>query len=427
MKKSKIYFVALDGAADHKISELGNKTPLEAANTKYLDQIVHKGQMSLINILSNGLSPETDSGIMALLGYEPEKYYCGRGILECLGLETYKQYRYFTGFRINFASIDYEKGRLDRRTARDISSEELQSFTEEIIKRISLERFKDVHFELKTFGKYRGILTFYSNSQKFSGNVSNTDPGFNKYGNFGIPVKKYEMKVKKCVPFDDTCEALVTASIVNDFTEQCAKILKESSLNLSRIKKGKMPVNCVLIRDGGKLPEEYPLFYDKYSLNLSIYGQLPCEKAMSELIGGKFYYTRAFELQLDGNYLSELAEKLKKDEADVIFCHLKGPDEPGHDDKPFEKKRAIEVIDENFFSRLWDADSNNIYIVSCDHATPCELGMHSKDPVPLVIAGEKIVPDNTTHFDENNALLGKCPVDRAVDILDYIVTEKFNV
>lgn len=427
MRKSKIYFIALDGAADHKISELGDKTPLEAANTKYLDQMVHKGQMSLINILSNGLSPETDSGIMALLGYEPEKYYCGRGILECLGLETYKQYKYFTGFRINFASINYEKGRLDRRTARDISKEELQAFTEEIVKRISLKRFKDVHFELKTFGNYRGILAFYSNSQKLSGNVSNTDPGFSKWGNFGIPVKKYEMKVKKCIPLDATYEALITASIINDFTEQCAEILKESSLNSLRIEKGKMPVNCVLIRDGGKLPEAYPSFYDKYSLNLSIYGQLPCEKAMSELIGGKFYYTRAFELQLDENYLSALAEILKKDEEDVIFCHLKGPDEPGHDGKPLEKKRAIEIIDENFFSQLWDEDSNNIYIVSCDHATPCDLGMHSKDPVPLLIAGKKVAHDCTIHFDENNASLGKCPLTRANDILGYITEEKFIV
>lgn len=425
--KNKIYLIAMDGAADWKNKTLDNQTPLEAANTKYLDQMVQKGQMSQITILENGITPESDSGAMALLGYPPEEYYCGRGTLECIGLGTYKKYRYFVGFRINFASFNQMKGTLDRRTARDISSSELQELTNEIIEKVSLEKWGDVHFELKTFGKFRGILAFYSNKQKLSGNVSNTDPGFTKKGRFGVPIKNYDAKVQTCMPLDETLEAKLTACIVNDFTEQCEVILGASCVNEKRLQKQKMPANCILIRDGGSIPNDMPLFFQKYNKSLAVYGQLPCEKAITELIGGVFYYTEAFELQLEASYLQKLARELKSENADVVFCHLKGPDEPGHDGKPFEKKRAIEIIDEYFFSELWEPESSNVYIVTCDHATPCDLGLHSSDKVPLLITGGCIQTDNTYHFDECNASVGKCKIKKATDILKNVIMERVYV
>ena len=51
-----LYYIALDGAADRRIPALGNRTPLEAAETKYLDQMVKAGQMSLISILTRDVT-----------------------------------------------------------------------------------------------------------------------------------------------------------------------------------------------------------------------------------------------------------------------------------------------------------------------------------------------------------------------------------
>ena len=171
------------------------------------------------------------------------------------------------------------------------------------------------------------------------------------------------------------------------------------------------------------MPISMPRFRDKYGAELAIYGQLPCEKAMANMMGGVFHYSQAFELQLDEIYLKQLAKTLMSDPADVVFCHLKGPDEPGHDNRPFDKVRAIELIVRSFFHELWKPGSENLYVVSCDHATPCDMGIHSSDKVPLLIAGSGIIPDGTMHFDEENASRGTCPVDRATDILNYLFAE----
>ena len=81
----KIYMIILDGAADRKIEMLGNKTPLQVSNTPALDLLVKKGTQTLVTVIDENITPESDSGSMALLSYEPQIYYPGRGTLEGLG------------------------------------------------------------------------------------------------------------------------------------------------------------------------------------------------------------------------------------------------------------------------------------------------------------------------------------------------------
>jgi len=100
---------------------------------------------------------------------------------------------------------------------------------------------------------------------------------------------------------------------------------------------------------------------------------------------------------------------------------LKGPDEPGHDHDPIGKRRAIEQIDHCFFSILVSGiRSDDVVVVTCDHATPCELGIHSDDKVPLLVSGARFKSDGSKHFDEVTAAKGACPLNKATDILTYV-------
>ncbi len=419
----KIYFIILDGAADWKIKELGNRTPLQAAKTPFLDQLVLNGEQSLIEILPNKMTPETDSGLMALLGYDPMKYYCGRGTLEAIGLGLNKDYKYYVGFRINFASLNLKEGVLDRRTSRDLSNDELQQLTEEIKDKISLSKFPGVSFDLVSFGAHRGILCFYSNEVALSGNVSNTDPCYEKKGCFSEPKPDYIMKPQKCIPLDESSAAAFTADLLNNFVKQCESILSNSSVNRHRMENGKKQSNCIIVRDGGSKPYGMQPFNEKNKRSITIYGGLPCEKALAKLICCNFCYTKALELQLDGEYLMDLANKQLKSDSDIVFCHLKGPDEPGHDHNPIGKVEAIELIDGCFLREIVNAKQReDIVIVTCDHSTPCELGLHSGDKVPLLISGGAVYPDDTVHFDETNASNGECIVHKATDVLDYAIS-----
>lgn len=176
-----------------------------------------------------------------------------------------------------------------------------------------------------------------------------------------------------------------------------------------------------MVRDGGIPPLDLPEFEKKYNWSLAMYGQLPAEKAIADLIGAEFCYTQALELQLDEQYLHKMANKLLKENQDVQYIHLKGPDEPGHDHKPREKIKSIEKIDSFFFKELLQGLlPNDIVIVTCDHATPCELGIHSCDQVPLLICGAGISGDKTIKFSEKDALQGNCKITKAIDILPFI-------
>lgn len=416
-----IYFIILDGAADRENRKLGWKTPLQCANTPGLDSLAQRGSQSMITIIDENISPESDSGTMALLSYDPKVYYPGRGTLEGMGAGMMESYRYKVSFRINFASYNAKKQLLDRRTARGLSEKELLEFVDVLQSGIKLDDHNMIKIGLKAFGHHRGIVTLASNEIELSGNVTNTDPGFKKEGCFSIPVSNFTMQPQKCSPLDDTLKAKMTAYYVNEFVKQAGKILENSAINRERIKDGDLPANCILVRDGGEMPKSLPSFKEKYGWSLVLYGQLPSEKAIADLIGADFHYTKALELQLDEKYLQKVALDLAECKHDVKYIHLKGPDEPGHDHDPQGKIEAIERIDNFFITELLKRlTEDDVVIVTCDHATPCELGIHSSDKVPLLICGKGMSVDKRSKFSEKDALLGSCKVVRAIDILPFI-------
>ncbi|MBI4982407.1 MAG: phosphoglycerate mutase, partial [Candidatus Omnitrophica bacterium] len=75
-----------DGMADYPISELGDRTPLEAARTPNLDFIAKHGRLGRVRTIPEGKSPASDVANMSILGYDPRKYYTGRGPLEAANL-----------------------------------------------------------------------------------------------------------------------------------------------------------------------------------------------------------------------------------------------------------------------------------------------------------------------------------------------------
>lgn len=415
----KVYMIILDGAADHPIPELDNKTPLEAADIPNISKLASNGAQSLIEIIGDGIIPESDSGAMALLSYDPRTYYPGRGTLEGIGTGLIPEGYEYAAFRVNFASYDNETGQLDRRTARGLEEWELQELAKAINKYVDLKDF-GMNFRLFAFGHHRGILCLYSDKRHLSGNVTNTDPGFEKKGVWGVPIKS-KGKPKECMPLDEKEESKLVADAINSFSKQAREILTKHSVNVDRKKYGNIQANYIIVRDGGNPPCDMPTFKQKYNKSLTMYGQLPAERAIASLIGESFVESKALDFQLDPEFLQTAAERVINELSDVVFIHIKGPDEPGHDNKPFEKVKAIEMIDKYFFSKIiTNITSDDLIVVTCDHATPCELMLHSNDSVPLLISGDEALKDGNSEFNENTANLGALPVKRAVDLLDYL-------
>jgi 2,3-bisphosphoglycerate-independent phosphoglycerate mutase len=421
------YLAFMCGAGDRPSVNAAEATPLEAAATPYLDGLARAGRQSMITIIGDDICPESDSGAMALLSYDPLVHYTGRGPLEGLGCDFVAAGENSVSFRINFASYNDDKRHLDRRTARDLSNDELQILVGELREKTKLRGDADISFDLMGFGRHRGIICFKSAGRPLNGRVSNTDPGFINVGPFGVPDANPEPRPKLCAPLVQDPAAAYTADLINRFVVESAKVLQQSPVNRRRIADGKLPANILLFRDGGDQPAPMQSFTERFGRSLSFYGQIPAEKGLMSLIGGRFNYCRLGEREDEGKHLEETAAKLLRDDADVVAVHLKGADEPGHDGHIDKKTEAIELIDRHFIRSLVNGlDSSDVCIITSDHATPCELRIHSADPVPALVCGRDVVADRTGKFCEREAAFGGLPVRRAIELLPHVLGRKMD-
>lgn len=420
-RRPRTYVVALCGGADRPVGALGGRTPFEAAATPHLDGLARRGALGALTVIAPGIPPESDSGAMALLGYDPLVHYTGRGPLEGFGMDFWDGDGYSVAFRVNFASRDPESGRLDRRTSRDLTDPEQQALAAAVREGVRLAGLDGIAFQLTAFGRHRGIVCLTSRDVPLNGNVSNTDPGFRKEGAFGVPNAEHVSAPLPCEPLDDSEGARNTAAAVEVFVAESARILGGHEVNLARRRAGRLPANVLLFRDGGHTLPDLPAFTDRTGMSMALYGQVPAERGLCRLFGGRFVTSRPAAGQSDGDFYADLVDQVVADPADLVFVHLKGPDEPGHDGKPDDKTEAITRIDAGFVgplvARLAPADR---LVVTCDHATPCELGIHSPDPVPAVLFGPGVEPNGATAFHEAEAAARRLPFDRACELLPYL-------
>lgn len=404
------WIVALCGAGDRPVAALGGRTPLEAARLPNLDRLAAAGRLGLVEVIGEGIAPESDSGAMALLGYEPLRHYTGRGALEGLGLGFLDpgDPAGCVCFRINFGSYDEARGRLDRRTARDLSLEEQAELVATLSAGVRLAGWPDVTFRVHGLGAHRGILCFKSTSRALSGNVTNTDPGFRRVGPFGVYNESFPPEPQPCLPLDGTPAAALTARLVEDFLAEAHDRLRTAPTNARRVAAGRLPANVLLVRDGGHSAPDLPGFRHRYGMSLAVYGQIPAERGLCRLLGGS--WTSAVPPQAHGNmarYYRDLAAQLLREPAQVVFVHVKGPDEPAHDGLAEEKVAALELIDREMIEPLAGGmREGDVLVVTCDHSTPCELRVHSADPVPLLLVGAGLGRDGTSAFTEAQAAAG---------------------
>jgi 2,3-bisphosphoglycerate-independent phosphoglycerate mutase len=125
----------------------------------------------------------------------------------------------------------------------------------------------------------------------------------------------------------------------------------------------------------------------------------------------------------DHRDLAKKAQMFNRELAEdtVVYAHIKGPDEFGHDGDAPGKRKNIESIDEVFFGKISGKAKDSRLAVSCDHSTPCILKMHSSDPVPLLITASERDAD-CCRFTEKDAALGSLGRLRGDQVLSTVLT-----
>ena len=406
MDNSKVHmiYVLLDGVGDLPHPNLNGKTPLEAANTPTLDKIASNGVIGEVISVGKGIAPESDIAVFNMLGYKFEHVdYAGRGVIEAIGVGIdFKDGD--LALRGNYSTLNEEEIITDRRAGRHIEKEDAVGIAKELEEKI---KFSDPDTKIvvaPTIG-HRVTVRIRTPSKKLSSKITNTDPAYSNIGGMGVAKAVGDfLKIEKCLPLDDVENSKFTANLVNEFSEQSIKIMKESKINKKRKEENKKQLSCILLRDAGnKYPDVSPI-NEKHKMKFSCIVDMPVELGISEVLKMK-----AFE----AGGLTDYEEKARvaanaMETQNAIYVHLKGPDEFGHDGDAIGKMKNIEEIDQRFFKTLVEnIDSSKVaIIISADHSTPCINKGHSDDPVPVIVSADFIKNDGTTRMTEEQAKKG---------------------
>jgi len=393
----------LDGVGDLPHPDLAGKTPLEAATTKNMDMLAKNGIMGQVISVGKGIAPESDIAVFNMLGYKfQHSDYAGRGVVEAIGIGIdFKDGD--LALRGNFATLDNEGKIIDRRAGRKIEREDVEEISREIEKEIKFSSPNASVVIAPTVG--HRVTVRLRNSKPLSSEISNTDPAYGRVDGMGIAKAVSDfMEIEICIPLEQTENAISTANLVNEFTEQSLEIMKKSDVNKRRSQKNKKLLNSILLRDAGnKYPNVKPI-NDLHSMNFSCIVDMPVEVGISNILKMRTY--NAGGLTDYEEKASVAAHAMKTENA--IYVHLKGPDEFGHDGDAIGKMKNIEEIDKRFFGTLLDhIDISKVAVmISADHSTPSIHKGHSADPVPILISGDMITNDDTQRFTEAEAKKG---------------------
>ena len=388
-----------DGMADHAVERLGGKTLLQYANTPYMDMLARMGRTGRLITIPDGFQPGSEVANAAILGYDLNEVYEGRGPLEAASIGYEMQPGDFA-LRCNI--INVQNGLIITHNGGNLSTEDAEPLIEYLNEKLSndpeiVSRFGKNRVRFIKGIQYRHLLVV-SNGNK---NVDCAPP-------HDHPNEEWE----KLLPVALTPEAQETADLLTMLIVKSQALLAEHPFNKARAERGERQANCVWPWGGGYRPKMQTLMQQ--------FPQVKSGAVISavDLIRGIGHYAGLRNIIVDGatgladtNYEGKAAaaiEALRND--DFVYVHVEASDEAGHDGNLELKIRTIENLDSRIVKPVYEAvsqwDEPVCIAVLPDHPTPVEVRTHVSEPVPFLIYYKGIEPDNVTSYDEVSCVSG---------------------
>jgi len=354
-----------DGMGDEPLEELGGRTPLEAAEIPFIDQLCAKGELFLNRTIPPGYPPGSDVANLSLLGYDPAQHYTGRAPFEAAAMGLIPAADE-TAFRCNMVTLEFsDNGRVKMIdfTADHISTREAAELITSLNQECASEQFR-----FHNGVSYRHILM-----------VKGDYPPMNPappHDHIGKDVTDYWQEYLG----DPNWRQLL---------EKSRELLDNHPVNQIRIAQGKLPANSIWLWGEGKLPQ-VPSFYDTFGLSGSMISAVDLLKGLGVATGLTVVNVDGATGYLDTNYKGKAMAALNVlSTQDFVFVHVEAPDEAGHQGLIKEKIIAIEDFDQKIvqpiIEGLRERDETFRVVVTMDHMTPICLRTHTSDPVPTIL------------------------------------------
>ena len=343
-----------DGMSDLPLKQLKGKTPLEAAKTPNLDFLAQNGLCGWVNNVPKGLPPASDVANMSIFGYDPKKYYTGRGPLEAASLGV-KLAKDEIAFRCNLVTVKDRK-------MKDFTAGHISTAVAAKIMRLLDRKLGGKKIRFYPGLSYRHLLVIKPDVQSPMSNVNTTPP----HDITGKGIHDY-------LPQGEGADILL-------------QLMNESEVLLHEMK---TKATMIWPWSPGK-PPALPLFKKKFGKKAAVITAVHLLKGMGRIMGMKVIDVPGATGYLDTNYAGKANYALRalKDN-NVVFVHVEAPDEAGHEGSIPKKIRAIEDFDQQVvgrvLSKIKDQRSKVRIMVLPDHPTPIKVMTHTADAVPFVI------------------------------------------
>lgn len=360
----KYIIVLTDGAADRPIEALGGKTPYEAAKKPNMDLFAKEGRLYRVKTVPDGFKPGSDVANLSVMGYAPEKYYTGRSPLEAESIGV-KLLDTDMCFRANLVTLTDGENYADR-TMADYSAGEISTAEATELIEFLQGRLGDGEISFFPGVSYRHIMRRHTKKRDF---------------NLTPPHDISDRPIKDYLPDDDVTLRLM---------EESARLLKDHPVNLKRIKEGKNPANSLWIWGEGT-KTALPAFSELYKKRAGVISAVDLIRGIAAAADMKSFIVDGATGTVDTNYdgKAKAAIDALKSGVELIYIHLEGPDECGHQGDLKGKVRAIELIDEKIIAPVKEAldasGEDYKFMVLPDHPTPISIKTHASEPVPCVI------------------------------------------
>lgn len=395
-----------DGMADYPLEELGGKTPLECAKIPNMTFMAENGRVGKASIIPKGMTPASDVANLSILGYDPVKFYSGRGPLEAanMGIELDSD---DVAFRCNLVTED--KGVLTDYSAGHITTKEAKV----LIKKLDEELGSD------TVKFYPGIsyrhLMVVKNGRHFR--IDGKEADLSKIS-YMPPHDISGQKIEGNMPNGKGSEFLVK------LITGSKKVLGKQDVNKVRVDLKENPANMIWLWGQGTKPN-LPNFEKKYGVSGSIISAVDLLNGIGKIIGLDVIKVPGATGYYDTNYQGKADYGVRSlEKKDFVFIHVEATDEAGHNRDIRAKIAAIENFDKFIVRTVLEhfkGRDDVRMILLPDHATPISVGTHAADPVPFVMYGAGIEPDSITVFSETSAKSSRLTFQSGWQLMDFFM------
>ena len=386
-----------DGMADLPVERLGGKTLLQYAHKPMMDQLAKEGRCGRLVTVPEGFPPGSEVANTAILGYDVNKVYEGRGPLEAasIGYEMADD-----DFAIRCNIITIEDGRIITHNGGN-----LQTSDGDVLMKYLDEQLGNDRIRFITGIQYRHLLVIKGGNKHIVCAPPHDHPN--------EPWRQLLVKAEENAPVEPgRMTAQETADLINDLILKSQELLSKHPYNLAKAARGERQANSIWPWSGGYRPsmqtlqEQYPQVKSG-----TVISAVDLIRGIGHYAGLKIVEVEGATGLADTNYEGKAQaaiEALRHD--DFVFVHVEASDEAGHDGDLELKLKTIEYLDQRLIApiyqevRTWEEPV--CIAVLPDHLTPVEKRIHVGQPVPFLIWHRNITADDVQHYDEVSCVSG---------------------